>query len=316
MLILSILAFFAAIFLLAAITVAVAWMGFVKQTGELEEAAQDDAAAEDSTLFRNDRLSSFSFWDNLLARFDFIEILKVRMAQAELEWSVGRVIALMLFSGAVAGLLLLRIVPVWGAFIGAVAIAFLPYGYILRAREKRFRAFREAFPDVLDSMARALRAGYPLPSAVDMVANDAPEPISTELKKASAEANLGMGWTRALENLARRIPILEVNVFISAVVLHARTGGKLGEVLSGVAENMREAISLQGEVRALAAHGKLTGAILTVLPLIIAAMMSIFSPGYMLTLYNHPWGKTLIAAALGCLVLAQLVIRKIVDIKI
>jgi tight adherence protein B len=323
MLILSILAFFAAVFLLAAIAVAVAWMGFVKQTGEAE--AQDDAAAESaagdsarfrSALFRNDRLSSFNFWDNLLARFDFIEILKTRMAQAELEWSVGRVTALMLFCGAVAGLILLRIVPVWGAFAGAVAVAFLPYGYILRAREKRFRAFREAFPDVLDSMARALRAGYALPAAVDMVASDAPEPISTELKKASAEANLGMGWDRALENLARRVPVLEVNVFISAVVLHARTGGKLGEVLSGVAENMREAISLQGEVRALAAHGKLTGAILTVLPLLIALMMTVFSPGYMLTLYHHPWGKTLIAAAIGCLVLAQLVIRKIVDIKI
>jgi tight adherence protein B len=125
-----------------------------------------------------------------------------------------------------------------------------------------------------------------------------------------------MGWSRALENLARRVPILEVNVFISAVVLHARTGGKLGEVLTGVAENMRESISLQGEVRALAAHGKLTGAVLTALPAVIAAMMMAFSPGYMLTLYNHPWGKTLIAAAIGCLVLAQVVIRKIVDIKI
>jgi tight adherence protein B len=312
MLILSILAFFAAIFLLAAITVAVAWMGFVKQSGEAE-AAQDGG---NSTLFRDDRLSSLNFWDSLLARFDFIEILKVRMAQAELEWSVGRVTALMLLCGSVAGFLLLKIVPVWGAFAGAVGVAFLPYGYILRAREKRFRAFREAFPDVLDSMARALRAGYALPAAVDMVASDSPEPISTELKKASAEANLGMGWDRALENLARRVPVLEVNIFISAVVLHSRTGGKLGEVLSGVAENMREAISLQGEVRALAAHGKLTGAILSALPLVIAIMMTIFSPGYMQTLYFHPWGKTLIAGAIGCLVLAQVVIRKIVDIKI
>ena len=84
----------------------------------------------------------------------------------------------------------------------------------------------------------------------------------------------------------------------------------------GVAENMREAISLQGEVRALAAHGKLTGVILTILPVGIAAMMMVFSPGYMMTLYNHPYGKTLIAGAIGCLVLAQLVIRKIVDIKI
>jgi tight adherence protein B len=295
-------------------------MGFVKRTAEAEEAAQDtasgDSPAVDSGLFRNEKLSSLSFWDNLLARFDFVEILKARMAQAELDWSVGRVTALMLFCGMVAGLLLLKLVPLWGAFAGAVAVAFLPYGYILRAREKRFRAFREAFPDVLDSMARALRAGYPLPAAVDMVASDSPEPISTELRKASAEANLGMGWSRALENLARRVPILEVNVFISAVVLHARTGGKLGEVLTGVSENMRESISLQGEVRALAAHGKLTGVVLTALPLVIAAMMTIFSPGYMLTLYNHPWGKTMIAAAIGCLVLAQLVIRKIVDIKI
>jgi tight adherence protein B len=312
MLILSILAFFAAIFLLAAITVAVAWMGFVKQTGEAE-AAQDDGS---STLFRDDRLSSLNFWDSLLARFDFIEILKARMAQAELEWSVGRVTALMLLCGAIVGFLLLRILPVWGALAGAVGFAFLPYGYILRAREKRFRAFREAFPDVLDSMARALRAGYALPAAVDMVASDAPEPISTELKKAAAEANLGMGWARALENLARRVPVLEVNIFISAVVLHSRTGGKLGEVLSGVAENMREAISLQGEVRALAAHGKLTGVILTALPLVIALMMMFFSPGYMQTLYYHPWGKTLIAGAIGSLVLAQVVIRKIVDIKI
>ncbi len=312
MLILSVLAFFAAIFLLAAITVAVAWMGFVKQTAEAE-AAQEDG---NSTLFRDERLSSLNFWDSLLARFDFIEILKLRMAQAELEWSVGRVTALMLLCGTVTGFLLLRILPVWAAFAGAIGVAFLPYGYILRAREKRFRAFREAFPDVLDSMARALRAGYALPAAVDMVASDAPEPISTELKKASAEANLGMGWDRALENLARRIPVLEVNIFISAVVLHARTGGKLGEVLSGVAENMREAISLQGEVRALAAHGKLTGAILTALPVAIAIMMMVFSPGYMQTLYFHPWGKTLIAGAIACLVLAQVVIRKIVDIKL
>ena len=199
MLILSILAFFAAIFLLAAITVAVAWMGFVKQAAEAEAAQDGEEPSQDSALFRNDRLSSFNFWDSLLARFDFIEILKARMAQAHLEWSVGRVTALMLLCGAIAGFLLLRILPVWGALAGAIGVAFVPYGYILRARDKRFRAFREAFPDVLDSMARALRAGYALPAAVDMVASDAPEPISTELKKASAEANLGMGWERALE---------------------------------------------------------------------------------------------------------------------
>ena len=321
MVLLSVLAFFIVIFLLAAITVAIAWMGFVKRTGEQSEAARGDGDSappteSDSSLFRDQRLSTLTFWDNLLARFDFIEILKTRMVQADLDWSVGRVTLLMLLSGTLAMIVMLKIVPPWAALAAGAGIALIPYLYILRLREKRFGKFSAAFPDVLDSLARALRAGYPLPAAMDLVAVEAAEPIASEIRKASAEANLGMGWQRALENLSRRVPILEVNLFISAVVLHSRTGGKLGEVLGNVAENMRESGALQGEVRALAAHGKLTGAILTVLPIVIAAMMMVFSPGYMLTLYNHPWGKTMIAAALGCLVLAHFVIRKIVDIKV
>jgi len=334
MLILSVLAFFVVIFLLATITVAIAWMGFVKRQGEAPEPLpREDGSAEiggeqgfpeasqrpsdeDSLLFRNERLSSVSFWDNLLARFDFIEILRIRLAQADLDWSVGRVTLAMLLCGTVGGLILAKMIPLWAALLGAIALAFAPYGYILRRRDKRFRKFREAFPDVLDSLARALRAGYPLSAAIDLVAVEALPPVSAEMKKASVEANLGMGWPRALENLARRIPLLEVNLFISAVVLHARTGGKLSEVVSGLAENMRESLALQGEVRALAAHGKLTGAILTILPIGIAAMMMFVSPTYMMVLYNHPWGKDMIAGAVGALILAHFVIRKIVDIKI
>jgi len=105
-------------------------------------------------------------------------------------------------------------------------------------------------------------------------------------------------------------------LFIAAVQLHARTGGKLSEVMTGLAENMRESNALQGEVRALAAYGKLTGLILTILPVGIAAMMLIVNPGYMQVLFNDPTGKNLIVAAIGCLVLAHFVIRKIVDIKV
>jgi tight adherence protein B len=321
MLILSVLAFFAVMFLLATIAVALAWMAFAKRSAEATQAARDDEPAgsallDDSRLFRDDRLSSLDFWDNLLAHFDFIEVLKTRMAQAELDWSVGRVTLLMLLCGMVALLVLAKVIPLWGAALGGAAVAFLPYFYILHRRDKRFRKFREVFPDVLDSLARALRAGYPLSAAMELVVSEAAPPVSTEMKKASVEANLGMGWHRALDNLARRVPLLEVNLFISAVVLHSRTGGRLNEVIAGLAENMREANSLQSEVRALAAHGRLTGIILTILPIGIAIMMMIVSPGYMIVLYNHPYGKNLIAGAIACLVLAHLVIRKIVDIKI
>lgn len=327
MLILSILAFFAVIFLLASITVTVAWMGFLKTTAEESDAARRDLQASsdpiqpaiegfDSPLFRNERLSTLNFWDALLARFDFIEILRERIAQAELDWSVGRVTLAILLSGTVALAILSRLVAPWAALGGAALVAFAPYGYILRVRNRRFLKFRENFPDVLDSLSRALRAGYPLSAAMEMISSETLPPVSVEMRKTSAEANLGMGWPRALDNLSTRVPLLEVNLFISAVQLHARTGGRLSEVLGGLAENMRESIALQGEVRSLAAHGKLTGMILTILPVGIAIMMMIVSPGYMQVLFNHPWGKTLITAAVVCLVLAHLVIRKIVDIKV
>ena len=326
MLILSMLSFFAVIFLLASITVAIAWMGFVKRTAEQsqvarEQAGQPGAAAMDagfldveSPLFRTERLSSVNFWDNLLTRFDFVEILKRRIAEADLDWSVGRVTLLMLLCGLVTLLVLQRVFLPVAALLGVLA-AFAPYALILRIRDRRFRKFREAFPDTLDSLARALRAGYALAAALDLVAAEAPAPVSAELKKTSVEANLGMGWARALENLGRRVPVLEVNLFSAAVMLHSRTGGRLSEVISGLAESMRESIALQGEVRALSAHGKLTGVILTILPLVIAAVMLVVSPDYMAVLINYPWGKTMIAAALGCLILAHFVIRKLVDIQ-
>lgn len=309
MLVLSVLGFFIVIFLLATITVAIAWMAFLRRTSQID---LDD----DSPLFRGTQMSTLDFWQNILSRFDFVEILKLRLVQAELSWSVGRVTLAMLLCGTVAGVVAHGFLQLWANLAVAAAAAFVPYAYILRLRNRRFRKFREQFPDVLDSLARALRAGYPVASAFDAVANDAAEPVAGEMRRASAEANLGMGWQRALETLAERIPLLEVNLFASAVTLHARTGGRLSEVMADLAETMRENLALQGEVRALAAHGKLTGLILSILPVGIAAMMLIVSPSYMAILFDHPWGKTMIAGAIGCLVAAHFVIRKLVDIKL
>jgi tight adherence protein B len=321
MLILSVLGFFVVIFLLLTIAVAIAWMAFVKRTAEADEAARGEGGAlegidDDSPLFRTERLSTLNFWQNLLARFDFMDLLKARLAQADLHWSVGRVTLAMLLCGTVVGLLAGGFLPTWAAIAAGVGAAFAPYGYILHLRDKRFRKFREMFPDVLDSLARALRAGYPITAAFELVAKDIQEPLATEMRRVSVEANLGMGWQRALETLGERMPLLEVNLFGSAVTLHARTGGKLNEVLADLANNMREALALQGEVRALSAHGKLTGAVLTCLPIGIALMMLFVSPAYMMVLYHHPWGKSMIAAAVGCLIAAHFVIRKLVDIKL
>jgi len=116
--------------------------------------------------------------------------------------------------------------------------------------------------------------------------------------------------------LCARIPLLEVNLFASAVQLQSRTGGKLNEVLGKIAENMRESVALKGEVRALAAHGRMTGIVLSLLPLFIAGMMMVVSPGYLVILITAPLGKYLIAAAVVCLILAHFIIQRLVDIRI
>jgi len=317
MLIVSIFLFFVLTFLLASIVVAISWMAFLKSRAEESEAERGELGADESgSLIRTERLSTINFWDNVLARFDFMKILRKRIAQADLNWSVGRVTIAMALAGVVVFLIVFRWFGLVPALVSGCLAGFGPYAYILRLRNKRFQRFSENFPDVLDSLSRALRAGYPLSASMDMIAAETVAPVSTEMRKTAAEANLGVGWNRALENLGQRVPLLEVNLFISAVQLHSRTGGRLSEVMSGLAENMRESVALKGEVRALAAHGKLTGLILTILPIAIAAMMMYVSPGYMQVLYDHPYGKDLITAAVICLIVAHFVIRRIVDIKV
>jgi len=334
MIIASSLAFFLVVFLVGSIVAAAAWMAFLKMRAEQTEAehleatttepydpyAEPDAQAEmgttDSVLLRRERFSSITFWDSLLNRFDFVEILRTHCEQADLDWSVGRITSMMLLIGAVSFAVLNRFTPTWAATLMALFAAISPYFYIVSRRNKRFQKFRENFPDVLDSLARALRAGYPLSAAMEMIAGETSPPVTAEIRRTSAEANLGRGWPHALEGLANRVPLLEVHLFIAAVQLHARTGGKLSEVMGGMAENMREGLALQGEVRSMAAYGKLTGMVLTILPIGIAIMMMFVSPSYMQVLFNHPIGKDLIAAAIICLVLAHFVIRSIVDIEV
>src|SRR5258706_6849382 len=324
MLFASIAAFFILTFLAIAIVVAVSWMTFLKSKVEESDAArgEEEAASEilvtpqESTLFREERLSTIAVLDTLLTRFDVMALMQARIAQAGLEWPVGRVMSGMLLLFAVGLVVLTAFLPWLGALAGAVGLGFLPYAYISRRRNKRFDKFREHFPDGLDSLARALRAGYPLSASMELISSETVPPVSTEIRRTSAEANLGVGWNKALEDLGKRVPLLEVNLFIAAVQLHSRTGGKLSEVMGGLAETMRESVALQGEVKSLAAHGKLTGVILTILPIGIAIMMMTVSPGDMSVLFDHPWGKNLITAAIVCLVLAQIIIRKIVDIKV
>jgi tight adherence protein B len=224
----------------------------------------------------------------------------------------------MLLSGGVALAVFLKIpfLPGWADAVGAAGVAWLPCLYVRHRRRKRMAAMEEQLPDAMDFLARSLRAGHPFSAALEMLGNEKMAPLAAEIKKAVDERRLGMSWETAFENLCRRIPLQEMSVFAAAVQLQSRTGGKLSEVLVKIAENLREASALRGEVRSISAHGRLTGLILTLLPVIIVIMMSIVNPYYLGILVAHPRGKDLIAAAIGCLILAHLIIRRMVAIRV
>jgi tight adherence protein B len=306
-------------FLAAGLAVLIGWFALQRIGAEaLAQDMSDHLLDESPRLLKEESLSSISPWARVLERSDFVRIMHRHLLQAGLTWSIGRMTLLMLLASSVALGITMQFdwIPGWAGLLIAVAVGALPYLYILRCHAKRFSQFEENFPDALDSLARSLRAGHPFPAAMDIVAAECEQPVAAEMHQTAVEGNLGTSWEQALSNLVERMPLLEVSMFASAVQLQNRTGGKLNEVLATLAENMRESVALKGEVRALAAHGKLTGAVLTVLPIAIAAVMAIVNPGYLGILIHHPYGKYLIAAAVTCLVLARFIIRRIVDIKI
>jgi len=282
----------------------------------LEKQQNPDAAA-DAELFRDDSLSTISLWARVLERFDFANLLHRHLGEAGLDWSPGRLTLLMLLCGAISMAMMSRLpwIPLWALLLAGGAITTAPYTVVLRLRLRRFSRFQEYFPDALDSLSRAMRAGQALTAAMDLVAAEAEEPVAGELRRTVAEMSLGVPWERALAHLSERVPVSDVALFAAAVQLQVRSGGKLSDVLGKLAEDMRETVALRGEVEAVAAHGKLTGAILTAMPFVIAGMMMVVNPAYMATLFQHPWGKHLISAALAFLVLGHFAIRRIVAVR-
>jgi tight adherence protein B len=310
--------FFAATFLAALIAVFIASQVMNRRSpGGTQELVL--ASSEGSTsLLKDEEFSSFSPWSRFLKNFDFVDVIRLKTAEADLSWSVGRVIAMMLLAGIVtlAALSGISWMPVI-AVIGLSACAgLLPYFYILYLRSRRLQAFEVAFPDAIDSLCRVLRASQPFAAGMDLLSVEATPPVSTELKIALDEWKLGMPWNQALDGLAQRVPLTDVAVFVAAVKLQMRAGGKLGEVLGKLAESMRENVAIQGEVRALASHGRATGLVLTALPVFIAIVMYLVNPAQVSLLFASSVGRNLVAIAVFCLVLAHFVIRRIVDIRL
>lgn len=281
------------------------------------EEARQRRNASGSALLHGSQLSTIRIWAALLERFSQVERLRRLIAQAGVPWTVGRTTLVMLFGAASVGLFLTEtgLFPPWVRWFVTLLAGSCPLLYLRAARGRRFRLFAEQFPEALDSLSRALKAGYPLAHAIEMLAMEQPEPLASEMRRTRDEWKLGIPWDQALDNLSTRIPLPEVALFSAAVKMQNRFGGRLNDVLARLGETMREHTALEGEVRSISAHSRLTGTVLSAVPVIIALLLFWVNPEQMALLLQSPAGRAMLGGAMLAIVAAHFIIRRMVQIR-
>jgi tight adherence protein B len=197
-------------------------------------------------------------------------------------------------------------------FAGLIACS-LPWGLLALKRKRRISAFNAALAECIDMMARALRAGHSVIGAIGMLAENAREPAATEFGEVFKEQNLGLPLRDALLQLLDRVPSADLRVLVTAILVQKDTGGNLAEILDRTVFVIRERLRIQGEIQTQTAQGRLTGWILSALPIGMMFLLNVVNPGYSTILFNDPLGRKLIYLSLGMLAVGALIIRQIVN---
>jgi tight adherence protein B len=202
------------------------------------------------------------------------------------------------------------------AAAGLVIGAFVPYSYASYRRTKRFQKFEELFPEAIDTLARAVRAGHAFTTALELIASELSEPVASEFRKLFEEQKFGLPVRDALMNLTERMPLVDVTFFVTAVMLQRETGGNLAEILDNLSYVIRERFKIMRQVRVYTAQGRLTMMLLMGLPPVIVVTMLITSPAFIRPLFVDPIGHTLVVAGIVLQTLGYFVIRKIIQIQV
>jgi tight adherence protein B len=199
----------------------------------------------------------------------------------------------------------------------AMLVGFLlPYSYASYRRNKRFEKFEELFPEAIDTLARAVRAGHAFTTAIEMIASEVAEPVCGEFRKLYEEQKFGMPVRDALINLTERVPLVDVKFFVTAVMLQRETGGNLAEILDNLSYVIRERFKIQRQVRVYTAQGRLTMALLMGMPPVIVTVMLLLEPAFIRPLFSDPIGHTLLVAGITLQTIGYFVIRKIIKIQV
>lgn len=281
------------------------------------QAASERQPSEELLLLRDELMSDIPVFNRLLQQWPRMTKLQQTLSQADVKLKAGKFLLLTVCACATSGVLVLLLSN--SKLFAGVAAAFglfVPYMYVSFRRSQRFSKFEELFPEAIDTLARAVRAGHAFPTALELLATEMGEPVGGEFRKLFEEQKFGLPLRDALLNLAERVPIVDVKFFATAVMLQRETGGNLAEILDGLSYVIRERFKILRQVRVYTAQGRLTMLLLMALPPIIVVVMAVMNPGFMTPLFTDPIGHALIAAGIVLQTIGYLLIRKIIRIQV
>jgi len=278
----------------------------------------DDIQPDEATgLLRQKTLSQMPFLDRFLSRIPIALKLSMYIQQAGMELHVAKLIALMFLIYISVFLLGFLIgLPLIGVLILALVCACVPFIVIAVKRQRRFAKFEEQFPDAIDLLARAVRAGHAFTTGLELIGKEMPEPLAIEFRTTYEQQNLGLPLREAFQNLLYRVPLPDVHIFVTALLIQRESGGNLAEILENLASIIRDRFKLMKQVKVYTAQGRITLYILTTVGPLLALIMYLVKPKLISLLGTDPLGQKLIIAAVFLQIVGFFVIRKIIQPKI
>jgi tight adherence protein B len=283
------------------------------------QAVQEPSAelGREAALLRDEMMSRIPALDTLLRRSERVSLLQKTLNQGNVNIRAGNFLMLCVVSSlAFAGILFLASGNALFGWAGLALGFFLPYAYASHMRAKRFQRFEERFPEAMDTLARAVRAGHAFTTALELIANEISEPVAGEFRQLYEEQKFGLPVRDALVNLTERVPLVDVKFFVTAVMLQRETGGNLAEILDNLSYVIRERFKIQRQVRVHTAQGRLTMVMLMALPPTIVMIMLTINRGFILPLFTDPIGHALIVGGITLQTIGYFFIRRIIRIQV
>jgi len=269
------------------------------------------------SMLRDSTVSDLPALNKLLLSWSGLARLNAYIAQAGLKIKPGVLALLSSISGV--AIYFICYVEDWGiitaVLFGLLGLA-LPAMFVAIRRTQRLRKFEKNFPEAIDLLSRAIRAGHAVTAGLEMMSKETPQPVSGEFRMVFEENNFGLPLRDALHNLTERVPLVDVRFFVTGLVVQKETGGNLVELLENLASVIRERFKIRGEVRTKTAQGRFTAAILIALPPTFLLITRAINPEYTSVLFTDPLGRTLLGVGAFLQILGSLIIWKIVNIEV